>query len=85
MAARRRGQPALRALPGSTAPAEQPAVIVCAWCQQSGRPQGAARERRTGRWRPVPHAYVRALTAAGVASHGLCTACAAIILQKIGA
>lgn len=59
----------------------QPVVTVCAWCESNGRMHGSARECSSMHWQSVSHEFVRAHTAAGTASHGLCDSCKSAMLQ----
>jgi hypothetical protein len=61
-----------------------PVVVVCAWCDHYGRAHGAARAPQSRHWRAVSHEYVRAQKRAGAASHGVCTACRALVAQEWG-
>ncbi len=50
-------------------------MYVCAWCRQHGYAQSAVRPSRAHGWHVVSHAFVRAATQAGLASHGVCGRC----------
>jgi len=64
--------------------AQDGTVVICAWCQQFGRPQAAARPQHSRDWYPVSHEYARARAAGGRASHGLCPACLPAVARDWG-
>ena len=60
-------------------------LVVCAWCLEQGPASGAVRPPAQRLWRAASHAFVRAATAAGLASHGVCTACRRRLEREIDA
>ena len=56
--------------------------MLCAWCEQQGRPHGAARRAAATRWRAVPLRYVRAHWSA--ATHGVCDWCLPKVARQWG-
>ena len=63
---------------------QAPKLFVCAWCQQHGHPQAATRPCRTNLWYVVSHAFVQAVTRAGLASHGVCGRCKNRLVEDLG-
>jgi hypothetical protein len=64
--------------------APRPTVIVCAWCESTGSPHGAAREPGSAQWWAVSHEAVRDAVRAGHASHGICPLCRPLVLEEWG-
>jgi hypothetical protein len=53
----------------------EPRLVVCAWCEYHGHKQAAVRPADHTSWLAASHDFARVVKRAGLASHGICTAC----------
>jgi hypothetical protein len=62
----------------------EPVILLCSWCQYYGLRDGAVRPLSGRDWVRVSHAFVVAAAMAGLASHGICPACAPQFAVDLG-